>query len=118
MHSLFSLQDCFLTKKKWLKVTRDVTAEAAGGNPFAADRILMGDMYLYNMARVPTILRCGVMIREAVGHGMPVDPVQVAYLLQHGPRLREDFLHWFEEFQPLFGKPVETESQDPISPYK
>ncbi len=117
MRYLFSLEDCFLAKKKWQAV---MTGEAGNNATTAVGRegVAMLDQYFVHLARVPAVIRCGYIIRETRKHGMPIDAAQVAFIKQQGARLREDFLAWFERHTPLLQQPLEIPSEDPSSPYE
>lgn len=117
MHYLFALEDCFLAKKKW----QDVMTNYAADNITTAvgrDGVAMLDQFFVHLAKVPSAIRCGYIIRETRKHGMPIDMAQVAFLKQHGARLREDFLGWYERYSPLLQQPLETPTEDPSSPYE
>ncbi len=117
MHYLFALEDCFLAKKKWQEVMTSYVGETV---TTAVGREGMGmlDHFFMHLAKVPAVIRCGYIIRETRKHGMPNDPAQVAFLGQHGARLREDFLAWYQRYTPLLQQPLETPSEDPSSPYE
>lgn len=117
MQYLFTLQDCFLAKKKW----QDVMSNCAGDEATTAverDRMAMLDQYFVLLAKIPSVLRCGYVIRETRKHGMPIDASQVAFIRQHGTRLREEFLIWYERYVSTIGMPREAPSEDPSSPYE
>ena len=116
---MFSLEDCFLTKKKWQRVLTGITRDKMLGVPDQhRDAVAFLDMYMANLARLPTVLKHGYPIMIAAKHGMPIDSVSASFLKKYAGALRNDFLSWHKHAEAVLEVPKEVPSQDPISPYE
>jgi len=118
MGSLFSLEDCFLAKKKWQRLLRGITRDKMIGVPdHVRDVVAYLDLYMAHLARLPTVLKHGYPIMIAAKHGMPVDSAAASFLKKFAWALRNDLLSWFKYAEAVLGAPREVPSTDPISPY-
>lgn len=114
MNAMFSGQDCFLAGRKWQQILV-TTRPDDPGDTLQSKTDTIYDIYLAHTAKVPSILRHAVPLREARKHNMPVDAAHVALLSQHAEKLRLDFASWFESFEALNFRPTEAPSRDPGS---
>jgi len=119
MGSLFSLEDCFLAKKKWQRVLTGITREKMAGVPESVrDVVAYLDLYMALLARLPTVLKHGYPIMIAAKHDMPIDNAAASSLKKFAGALRHDLLSWHKYAESFLGGPKEVPSQDPISPYE
>jgi hypothetical protein len=114
MNCLFSGEDCFLAKKSWQKILSDQDLMDQNG-VVSKQTGHVGDLYFANLARLPSIVKKGYILREARRHGMPVDEANIRLLICETVKLHQDMLAWFVKFQGFAPTPIEIPSQDPAS---
>lgn len=126
MNALFSGVDCFLAQKKWEKelellseeLERDPISNARFRSNMPKGSFRLVGRYLHYLAKIPSILRHGWALREAVTHDMPIDLASVYLLTRRTEKLHADYLAWYERILEDIDLPEEVPTQDPTSPFE
>lgn len=103
-YSLFTLQDCFLTREEWREVLR------------LRDKGPVGDaietFWLY-FSQCPAIVRQAHRLRAKRLNNEPIDRTEIIDVSQQAETLHIRFLHWYRTIIGFLPLPEETPSQGP-----